>query len=47
MEIPLKGLTLEGAKELSLALDPVNCDGVNYFARESNKPAELIVEFER
>ncbi|MBI5683502.1 MAG: PQQ-binding-like beta-propeller repeat protein [Verrucomicrobia bacterium] len=47
MEIPLRGLSLEGAKELSLAIDPVNCDGVNYFSRESNKPPELIVEFER
>jgi outer membrane protein assembly factor BamB len=47
LEIPLKNLSLEGAKELSLAIDPVNCDGVNYFSRESNKPAELIVEFER
>ncbi|MCX6906682.1 MAG: malectin domain-containing carbohydrate-binding protein, partial [Verrucomicrobia bacterium] len=47
VEVPLKNLSLEGVKELNLAIDPVNCDGVNYFARESGKPAELIVEFER
>ncbi len=47
LEVPLKNLSLDGVKELNLAIDPVNCDGVNYFARESNKAAELIVEFER
>lgn len=47
MEIPLKNLSLDGMKELSLAIDPVNCDGVNYFARESGKAPELIVEYEK
>ncbi|MCX6899804.1 MAG: PQQ-binding-like beta-propeller repeat protein [Verrucomicrobia bacterium] len=47
MEVPLKNLSLAGMKELSLAIDPVNCDGVNYFTRESGKGPELIVEFEK
>jgi hypothetical protein len=46
MEVPLK-VSLAGMKEVSLAIDPVNCDGVNYIAREGGKPAELIVEYER
>ncbi|MBI5397577.1 MAG: PQQ-binding-like beta-propeller repeat protein [Verrucomicrobia bacterium] len=45
-DLPLK-LSLEGLKELSLAIEPVNCDGVNYLSREGNKPAELVVEYEQ
>ncbi|NLY01583.1 MAG: PQQ-binding-like beta-propeller repeat protein [Rhodopirellula sp.] len=44
VEIPLK-LSLEGVKELSLAIDPTGCDGVNYLSREGGKPAELVIEY--
>ena len=37
---------LSGKKELSLAIDPTSCDGVDYLSRESGKPAELIIEYE-
>jgi hypothetical protein len=40
------GVDLSGKKELSLAIDPTTCDGVDYLSRESGKPAELIVEYE-
>ncbi len=45
VECPLD-LPLEGKSELSLMIDPVNCDGVDYITREAGKPAELIVEYE-
>ncbi len=45
LELPLKNLSLAGRKELSLAIAPKNCDGVNYFSREGGKPAELVVEY--
>ena len=44
LEVPLE-LSLEGMKELNLVIDPVNCDGTDYLARESGKPAELVVEY--
>ena len=44
VELPLR-LSLEGSKELSLAIDPTSCDGVNYISREGGKPAELVVEY--
>ncbi len=44
VEIPLK-VSLEGVKELSLAIDPTGCDGVNYISREGGKPPELVVEY--
>jgi hypothetical protein len=44
VEIPLD-LSLQGVKELSLAIDPTSCDGINYISREGGKPAELIVEY--
>ncbi len=47
VEVPLKHLSFDGMKTLSLAIDPVSTDGVNYFARESGKGPELIVEFEK
>ncbi|MBI5818961.1 MAG: PQQ-binding-like beta-propeller repeat protein [Verrucomicrobia bacterium] len=47
VEVPLKDLSLAGMKELNLAIDPVNCDGINYFTRESGKGPELIVEYEK
>lgn len=37
---------LAGKKELSLAIDPTSCDGVDYLSRESDGPPELIVEYE-
>ena len=43
LEIPLQ-VSLEGRKELSLAIDPTGTDGVNYLSREGGKPAELIIE---
>ena len=45
-DLPLK-LSLDGLKEISLAIEPANCDGVNYLSRESGKPAELVVEYEQ
>jgi len=45
IELPLK-VSLAGMKELSVCIDPYNCDGVNYLSRESGKPAELVVEYE-
>ncbi len=44
VELPLS-LSLEDKRELSLAIDPTGCDGVNYIAREGGKPAELVVEY--
>ncbi|HUT35369.1 MAG TPA: PQQ-binding-like beta-propeller repeat protein [Planctomycetota bacterium] len=44
--VPLT-LSLDGLTELSFALDPVNCDGVDYISREGGKPAELVVEYEK
>jgi len=46
VEVPLK-LSLKGLKELSLAIDPVNLDGVDFFTREGGKPAELVVDYEK
>ncbi|NOZ23328.1 MAG: PQQ-binding-like beta-propeller repeat protein [Planctomycetes bacterium] len=45
VELPLK-LDFGGLKELSLAIDPTSCDGINYISREGGQPAELIVEYE-
>jgi outer membrane protein assembly factor BamB len=44
VELPLK-LSLQNSQELSLAIDPTGCDGVNYISREGGKPAELVVEY--
>ena len=38
---------LNGKSELSLVLDPTTCDGVDYLSRESDKPAELVIEYEQ
>ncbi|MCX7827012.1 MAG: hypothetical protein N2689_15890, partial [Verrucomicrobiae bacterium] len=46
IEVPLK-LSPPAKGEFNLAIDPVNCDGVNYLSREAGKPAELIVEYEK
>ena len=46
VELPLK-LPLAGLKELCLVIDPTSCDGIDYTARESVKPAELVVEYEK
>jgi len=46
VELPLD-LSLEGMTELSLAIDPTGCDGVNYLSREGGKPAELVVEYKK
>jgi hypothetical protein len=45
VECPLK-VDLSGKKELSLAIDPTTCDGVDYVSREGGKPPELVVEYE-
>jgi len=45
VEIPLK-LDLTGRQEISLVIDPLSCDGIDYGSREGGKPAELIVECE-
>jgi len=47
VELTLNPAVLEGKKELSLVIDPINCDGVDYIAREAGKPAELVVEYQR
>jgi hypothetical protein len=44
VELPLS-LSLEAGKDLSLAIDPTGCDGVNYISREGGKSAELVVEY--
>jgi outer membrane protein assembly factor BamB len=44
VELPLK-LSLKNSQELSLAIDPTGCDGVNYISREGGQPAELVVEY--
>jgi len=43
VECPLN-IDLGGLSELSLVIDPVNCDGVDYVSREGGKSPELIVE---
>jgi hypothetical protein len=40
-------LSLEGLKELSLAIVPVNSDGVNYVSIKGETPPELEIECER
>jgi len=45
VKLPLK-VSLKGLAELSLAVDPVNLDGTDYFSREGGRPAELVVEYE-
>jgi outer membrane protein assembly factor BamB len=45
VECPLD-VDLTGKSELSLAIDPTSTDGVDFFARESSKPPELIIEYE-
>ena len=44
-ECPLE-IDLDGRKEVSIALVPVNCDGAGFFSRESKYPAQLVVKFE-
>jgi len=45
VERPLD-VDLAGKTELSLAIDPTSCDGVDYLSRESGAPAELIIDYE-
>jgi hypothetical protein len=45
LEVPLK-VSLDGLKELSLAIVPVNTDGVDYISRKGLKPPELVVDCE-
>jgi outer membrane protein assembly factor BamB len=44
VECPLN-LDLNARGELSLALDPTGCDGVDYSSREGSQPPELVVEY--
>jgi outer membrane protein assembly factor BamB len=37
---------MAGQKELSLAIDPTSCDGLDFLSREGAHPPELIVEYE-
>jgi hypothetical protein len=37
---------MTGKKELSLAIDPTSCDGIDYYSREGAQPPELVVEYE-
>ncbi len=39
-------IDLTGKTELSVILEPTGCDGVDYLARESGRPAELVIEYE-
>ena len=39
-------LPLKGRREITLVLDPTSCASARYYARESGKPAELVVEYE-
>ncbi len=45
LEVPL-AVKLEGLAELSLAIVPVNCDGVDYVSRTGAKPPQLVVDCE-
>jgi hypothetical protein len=45
VEIPLK-VQIDANCELSLVVDPANCDAVNYFSREGAHPPELVIEYE-
>ncbi len=45
VQCPLK-IDLQGQGELSLVIDPLTADGIDYISREGGKPAELIVEYE-
>jgi hypothetical protein len=45
VEIPLQ-IDLTGRRELSLAIDPTTCDGVDFFSRESDHPPELVIDYE-
>ena len=44
LEIPLDFIPADN-QEVSLAIEPTGCDGVNYISREGGKPAELVVEY--
>ena len=46
VELPIK-LDLAGKAELSLAIEPTGCDGINYYSREGSKPPELVVEYQQ
>ncbi len=46
VELPLE-LSLEGMTELSLVIKPTTYDSATYTARESGKPAELVIEYEK
>jgi outer membrane protein assembly factor BamB len=37
---------MTGKKELSLAIAPTSCDGIDYYSREGAQPPELVVEYE-
>lgn len=44
VEIPLEFVPGDN-QEVSFAIEPTGCDGVNYISREGGKPAELVVEY--
>jgi outer membrane protein assembly factor BamB len=46
VELPVPAALLEGRDEVSFALDPAGCDGVDYVAREGGRPAELVIEYQ-
>ncbi|OGV66244.1 MAG: hypothetical protein A3K19_03810 [Lentisphaerae bacterium RIFOXYB12_FULL_65_16] len=46
LELDLK-VDLTGRRVLALAIDPVNCDGTDYFSREGATPPELRIEYEK
>ncbi|MCC6354934.1 MAG: PQQ-binding-like beta-propeller repeat protein [Verrucomicrobiae bacterium] len=44
LRIPLE-LKFDASKEVSLAIDPANTDGVDYTSREGNSPPRLEIEY--
>lgn len=44
LRIPLE-LKFDASKEVSLAIDPVNTDGVDYISREGSSPPRLEIEY--
>jgi len=45
VDCPLE-IDLEGKGELTLAIDPTSCDGIDFLSRESADPPQLTIEYE-
>lgn len=44
LEVPLD-IDLSAMSELSVAIEPTSCDGVDYLSRESGTPPQLVIEY--